>query len=601
MVPSFLPALPVAAPLLLAAGLAATNAIHRRRTADVIGLVTAAGVTALCGALLVAAWRQGLVVSWFGGWTPRHGIAVGIDFAVDPIGAGAATFAALLVLAALAYSWRYFDAVGNLYHTLMLVFLAGMVGVCLTGDLFDLWVFFELMTVAGFALAGYEMEDAGPLQGAINFGVTNSIGGFLVLTGIAFLYGRTGALNLAQLGQALASHPLDGLTVVAFVLVTMGFLVKAAIVPFHFWLPDAHAVAPSPVCVLFSGIMVALGLYAAARVYWTVFAPVMGDRTAVMHLLLAVGALTAVVGSVECVLQQRVKRLLAFSTIGHLGLVLVAFALATPAGLAGAAIYVLGHGAVKGALFLLAGILLHRFGSVDEGHLFGAGRGLWVEGALFAAGGLLLAGLPPFAMALGKEAIEEAGVDSGLVWVPVLCTLVSILTAGSVLRVAGHTFLGAGVRPQPGRDLVARETRGELRRTPPVMLGACAGLLLVSVGIGVAPELPAAIGSAAVRFQDTHAYVAAVLQGVPVGPAPAAPKVVAEGPLPWSVLLSLGSVVGAVAFAALSLKFPRVSVWRLAQRGARRLQSGDVSDYVTWLVAGVAAYGAVLAVALRGM
>jgi multicomponent Na+:H+ antiporter subunit D len=153
----------------------------------------------------------------------------------------------------------------------MLLFLAGMIGLCFAGDLFNLFVFFELMSVTAYALTAYKLEES-TLEGAFNFTITNSIAGFLILLGIGLLYGRTGALNLAEIGRSLARGGAHGVVLMAMVAVMTGFFVKAAQVPFHFWLPDAQAVAPSPVCVLFSGVMVALGLYAAARVYWTVFA-----------------------------------------------------------------------------------------------------------------------------------------------------------------------------------------------------------------------------------------------------------------------------------------------------------------------------------------
>src|SRR5436305_14293513 len=241
----------------------------------------------------------------------------------------------------------------------MLIYLAAMVGFALSGDLFNMFVFFELMSAPAYALTGYKIEERGPLQGALNFAISNSIGAFLTLSGIGLIYGRTGALNLAQIGASLAHHHPDGLVTVGFVLVITGFLVKAAVVPFHFWLADAHATAPAPVCVLFSGVMVELGIYAVARIYWVVFDGVLGEFAhPIRDVLLGVGAVTAILGAVMCGMQRHLKRLLAFSTIAHAGCFLIGVALLTPDGLAGSAVYVVAHGLAKGALFLVGGILL---------------------------------------------------------------------------------------------------------------------------------------------------------------------------------------------------------------------------------------------------
>src|SRR5207237_464836 len=312
------------------------------------------------------------------------------------LSAGIAALAGALMTASFVFAWRYFDEVWTLFHVLMLVFLAAMNGFALSGDLFNMFVFFELMSVCAFALVGYAIEQRAPLQGAINFAVTNTGGAMLLRFGIGLVYGRTGALNLAQIGRALDGKPPDGLLVVAFALLLTGFLVKAGAVPFHFWLSDAYAAAPIPVCVLLSGVMSDLGLHAIARIYWPVYSGVFGaDAGSLRAVLVGAGVLTALVGGTMAFFERDLKRLLAFVTISQVGVFLAGVGLLTARGLAGSTLMVLASGLVKGALFLAVGILVSRAGSDDELRLRGIGRRqrLPSAAACFFAGGLLVAGL----------------------------------------------------------------------------------------------------------------------------------------------------------------------------------------------------------------
>ncbi len=595
-----MPVLPVVIPFLAAALIAATGKFLPARYSNWLALTTSAAVTGICGWLFAAASGQ-RIVYWFGGWQPRHGIAIGISFTVDQIGAGLATFAAFLVLCAFAYSSRYFDTQRSLYHVLMLSFLGAMCGFSLTGDLFNLFVFFELMSAAAVALCGYKTEEPGPLQGALNFAVTNTLGGFLALSGVGLLYGRTGALNLAQIGRAL-SGPADTLTSIAFLFIMSGFFIKAAIVPFHFWLPDAHAVAPTPVCILFSGIMVELGLYAVARVYWTVFAVAFAGRAdALRHILLGAAVLTAVGGAVLCLAQRHFKRLLAFSTISHAGLMLCGLALLDVPGVGGAFVYVAGHGLVKAALFVGAGILLHRLGSVDEVELRGEGLhhdpGLVVAGAFTAAGALGLAGMPPFGTWVGDLMVDEAAQHTGYGWLWAVFVASEIMTAGAVLRVLGRVYLGWGSDPEWEREDAEREepeTRGGHDHVPSSMLVPAAALLALAVGLGLAaPQAYRLASASAVQFVDSSGYAARVLdaarQQAPVQPS-------GMPPLTTALIRGFLSAAGAVLLALLALfRRPLAKAASRALLPLRRLHSGAAGDYVTWITAGVAAFGALFA------
>lgn len=598
--------LTVAVPLSVAAVVGTLGRRLPRWLLDGTATVTALAVTVLCG-FVAAGTAGGHVVSWVGGWTPVHGYSVGVAMHADRLGAGLAVLAGILTIAALVFSWRYFDAVQGHFHALMLCFLAGMVGFTLSGDVFNMFVFFELMGAAAYALTALRAEEPGPLQGALNFGVVNSIGAFLTLTGIGVLYSRTGALNLALLGRAVGTHT-DALVVASLILICTGWLVKASAVPFHFWTADAEAVAPTPVCVLFSGVMVELGVYAVGRIYWTIYSAAVPPHAMRLPLLVG-GALTALVGGVMCFAQHHVKRLLAFSTVAHVGLFLLGLAALDAKGIAGAALYVAGQAGAKGALFLGAGILLNRFGAITEGALFGRGRPAGVLAAGFVVGGLALAALPPFGTYLGKALSEESLTAVGAPWVIAVFIVTSALTGGAVLRATGRIFLGWG-SPPPTDDSSAEgedeepEVDKPIGPRPWVMLTPMLGLLAGCLLVGVLPALHHGVAEAAAAFVDPHAYAAATLGG-PVATAAAPPVETFTG----------AGLASGFESAALALALAASALWReripeLARavgrplltplRVLRSLHTGHIGDYVAWLLVGVTAYAGLLGLALRG-
>ncbi|MFJ4953460.1 complex I subunit 5 family protein [Streptomyces sp. NPDC088760] len=572
----------VAIPLFGAALLVATGRHLPRIAAEIVGFVVSGATAALALVLLLNSAPP--MVEWVGGWLPVDGESVGILVVGDGPALGMAALASLLTLAALAYSWRYFDEpprdrTGS-FTALMLVFQGAMCGFAVAGDLFNAFVFFELMSVVAYALTGYRIDEAKAVQGALTFGVVNSLGAYAMLMGIALLYARTGELAMAKIGRGLDAAAgrggPDALVLASFVLVLTGLLVKAAAVPFHFWLPDAHAVAPTPVCMLLSGVMVELGAYGVWRVYGTVFAGPGGIPAAdLTRALVSLGALTAATGAVMCWYQRHIKRLLAYSTVAHTGLFLVGLGVLTPEGDDGVALYLLGHAGVKAALFACAGVLLDRFGSVDEHALHGRARGqLRATAVMFAVGALGLAGLPPFGTALGKAVAEEAAGGP----LTVLYVAASAITAGAVLRVTGRVFLGLGPRPEDaeyetsGSD-EAPETSGLLRRIPDTMTTVPAALLAAALAVGVVPGF--------------GALVARSVNEAGSGGAHASVRWTAHG-----VLLGMASTVLAVALAGLAVTRPR---WVAAPDWAvplRRLQSGHVGDYVAWLLVGATVLGA---------
>ncbi len=606
----------IAVPLAGAALMAGFSRLMPRWARDLSAIAIALATTTMT-LILMAASAGRPMIYWFSGWRPSAGMAIGIDYAVGPLGAGMASLAGVLASAALVYCWRYFDSARGRHHALVLIFLAGSVDFCLTGDLFNLFVALELVAVTAFALTGYNAGYPAPLQGAINFAVTNSLGGMTVLMGVGFLYARTGSLNLAQIGQALTGRHADGLVVAAFALLTGGFLVKAAIVPFHFWLPDAYGSAPIPVCVLFAGVMSELGLFAVMRLWVTVFSGLAGGSGPRMRaVLLGFGILTAVVGAVMALAQLHLKRMLAFVTMSHLGIYLIGVGLLTPLGLAGASLLVIGDGLAKSALFLGVGVVQHQRASVSETKLRGRGRGLAVTGGTLVLGALVLADLPPFVSSAGHALLVDAADQAGLPWMETVIALSVIAASGAVLRAAARIWLGwgdteisrtdPGTADDPGEEAEDRadtpvaeraqgsqEPSGQQRRVPLTMMLPPLALLAIGLGLGLTSGIADHAAAAAAAFSDRAAYAMAVL-GTHSGSMPPGGRIVVPvSPVASAggVLTDLGQVLAALCVAGIALDRRALRFRRALAVGTgwlRRLHSGLVGDQVTWLAAGLA-------------
>jgi multicomponent Na+:H+ antiporter subunit D len=593
----------VALPFIAATAIGAAGKWLPNRIADVAGFV-AAGAPLVLAAILVTRTAHRMVVYWFGGWRPERGqYPIGIAFAVDRIGAGFALLVVVLLAAALLYSWRYLEEEHYLFVVLMLLFGGAMMGFVLTGDLFNMFVFFELMSVAAFALTAYKVEEASPLQGSFNFAVSNTIGAFLVLFGIGLLYGRTGSLNLAEIGRRLSGDGRhDGLVVVAFGLITCGFLVKAAMVPFHFWLADAHAAAPAPVCVLFSGVMVELGIYAVARIYWTVFAGVLGSFDhPIRDVLLGVGTVTAIVGAVMCGMQRHLKRLLAYSTISHAGCFLIGVALLTEDGLAGSALYVLAHAFAKASLFLACGVLLVSRGAIDELRLQGKGRGLpIIAGAWFIAA-LALASPPFLGTFTGHAFIDDSASVEGYWWVPLVLAFATIGSTSAIIRSGLRVFTGIGdtedplLSEQPPESEVPDE-----RPSLTLMQLITLALALAGLAIGALTPLAATVQEAAHQFVAHADYAKVVLDHRPSAPSPPGEWKTTTESIVWALVTLLGSAL--IGFGSLYRdRLPERVTGAMARGLAplRAAHSGHIADYVAWLTFGTAVIGGLFALTIR--
>jgi len=595
--------LSVAVPLLAAALVPVVSHCGGRRGAiDAFALAAALASVAIDAALLLTCLKAP-VVYWFGGWLPVGGFALGIPFLAEPVAVGGAVLAATLTFAGLLFSSRHFKAYGTFFHSLLLVFLAAMTGFCLAADLFNQFVFFELMGVAAYALTGYDVEDTGPLEGGLNFAVINSIGAIAILMGIGIVYGATGSLTMVDVGRRLAERGADLLVMTALGLLLCGYFVKGALFPFHFWLPDAHAVAPTAASVLFSGIMVETALIGGVRTMRWVFAPALGAHDAeVRTLLLFLGAGAALLGAVMAPLQRHLKRLLAFSTISHAGIMASAVGLVSRKALAGMFLYILGHGLVKGALFCCAGILLHRHGNVDEIDLRGRGRGLKSCAILFFLAAAGLAGLPPFATFPAKALMDEGAKQAACHWFPLVAAVATALTTAAVLRAGIRIFFGWG-----GRDGLTetarvsgtterRETHDDKGKTPLSMLLATALLVAAAAVAGSFPAVSQGVDAAVSLYAEPAAAQRVVLDGATAPVSPGEPAQV-DGKV---VGVAVATAAAALILAAGLLEVPgKKSAFSrkiiTLVKPLRDIHSGHVGDYAAWFVAGCGSLLVVLA------
>jgi multicomponent Na+:H+ antiporter subunit D len=359
------------------------------------------------------------------------------------------------------------------------------------------------------------------------------------------------------------------------------------------------------VCVLFAGVMTELGVYAVARLYWVIFAgPMHPHMAAVRAILVAIGVVTALLGSLMCFQQRHIKRLLAFSSVAHVGVLICGVGLLSATGIAGDAVYIVGHGLTKGALFMCAGVLLHRFRTVDEYDLHGRGGEIPGVGVLLAVGALLLAALPPFTLFAGKSLLEEGSQSAGYGWLIAVYIVTSAVTGAAVLRVTGRAFLGWGPRdaPEAGQARAARLGEDEMKdrpdHTPPMMVAVPAVLLVLTLVVALIPGAVPAIEDAAARFTDHAAYAHWVLQGRTVHWPAVAPSHISASDVGYSLV----SVAGAIGLAAFGLfgrplrhHVPAVigRPWLRAVHAVRDLHSGHIGDYIAWWTAGTSVLGAV--------
>ena len=539
---------PVAVCLVAAtATLTATGRPRLQRSLSLAGGVAyVTAVAALASTVVVPFGTTETLVYRVGDWSAPFGIVL----VADALSALLLALAAAVSLPALAFATVSVDEFGRRlsFHPLWHLAFAGVSGAFLTGDLFNLFVWFEVMLTATYVLVGF-YGGAVHTRGALYYVVLNLLGSAVMLLGIGGLYAMTGTLNFADMARRLADPVAYGVavppTVGLFALLLAVFALKIGLVPVHFWVPEAYRVAPAPVSALLAGVVKKVGVYAVIRLSFTVFAAAPVSIAApglsgssplgyVGPVLFVLATASVFLGGLSALAQEDLERLLAYSSVGQIGFVVVPIAVAAtvPAvrqlGIAAALVYAVDHGLAKGALFLAVGTLRDVVGSVQFGDLGGvAGRApLLAAGVLVPA--LALIGIPPLAGFFGKLLVFETtvralgadGAGAGLALVVVL--LGSLLTLAYYTRAWNEVFWGA-----PSKT-VARRIPGQWNSSLPDGAAADGGqapsrgalvtevtavvvLAAMLVGFGVGAEALVAVARAAAEAAvDTGSYVDAV-------------------------------------------------------------------------------------------
>ncbi|MCK4255786.1 NADH/ubiquinone/plastoquinone (complex I), partial [candidate division WOR-3 bacterium] len=276
--------------------------------------------------------RFGTIVYKIGGWEPVNGIPIGIYWVKDELSTLILIIVNLVALMATIFSINYMEKFTekNRYYCLFLLMLAGMNGVILAGDLFNMFVFLEIASIASYSLVAFGTESE-ELEAAFKYQVMGTIASAFILLGIALLYSYSGTLNMADMARVLSSKDAT-LTIFVTGLFIMGFGIKAAIMPFHAWLPDAHPSAPAPISAMLSGVLIkVLGIYALIRIVFNVF----GLTQVVSNIFMVLGAISIIIGAILAIGQKDFKRLLAYSSISQVGYIMLGIGLGTPLGILG--------------------------------------------------------------------------------------------------------------------------------------------------------------------------------------------------------------------------------------------------------------------------
>ncbi len=455
--------------------------------------VIALGFNLLLSLILIPRVMEQPIIIFIGGFPPPFCI----NLVAGPVGVIFSALVALLGLLVAVYGLDYIrEGATEKYHILYLLLLTGATGVVLTGDIFNLFVFFEILCISSYALVAY-LGDKSGIEAAVKYLIQGAIGSSLILIGIALLYGLFGTLNMADIARNIESASPMAVFVPMVLLIT-GFGVEAAIFPLNAWLPDAHSSAPSSISAILSGIAIKVGIYAIARVVFTIFG------AANLFLFLTIlGLFTLLIGEMCAFSQNNIKRLLAFSSIGQIGLIIFALGFATSYGIVGGLFQVISHALSKAVLFLSVGYMIYRAGSMEITMLEGMGKRMPLTSMAFTIGAFSLVGVPPFVGFPSKFLIVRAALYKEEL---LFLVLIGFVLVGTIIEGA-YFFRIIQTLYFKGNDTsITREDTSAVALIP-------IGILVIAIVLlGIFPQtLTAILNSAASELLDRFEYIRSVL------------------------------------------------------------------------------------------
>ncbi len=441
-------------------------------------------------------------------------IPLGINLVLDGLSGLMLLVVSVVSFAAMLFSIKYMEqyTAKPKFLSLFLLMIAGMNGVVLSGDIFNLYVFLEIASIASYALVGFGCGHE-ELEASFKYMVLGSIASAFILFGIALVYGNTGNLNMAYVARAIQSSGLNKGLAFALALFIVGFGLKSALVPFHAWLPDAHPSAPAPISAMLSGVLIkTLGVYALSRVVFNIF----GVSPQIGWVLVALALLSMVAGAFLAIGQWDFKRLLAYSSISQVGYVVLgiglgAVILSHGGNLAWASLAILGglfhlanHAVYKSLLFLTSGSVEMSTGTREMRQMGGLAERLPVTRAACTLASASIVGIPPFSGFWSKLILVIAAVQAGFIWLAAVIVVVSLLTLIMYLKVQRRVFLG----PLPENLAGIQENKGSMQLAMVFLSCLCVmmGLLVI------VPALKAGILDPAVKvLTDGVSYSVKVL------------------------------------------------------------------------------------------